>query len=67
MIDRVGFAVSALGVLVSAVLVTAALQAHLTGDESGWSVAFACLVQVFTVWQLVRDISRRRSTRSEAG
>ncbi|MET7858171.1 hypothetical protein ABZS81_13260 [Streptomyces sp. NPDC005318] len=57
MIDRVSLAVSALGVLISAVLVTAMLQAYLTGDESGWLVAFACLLQVFTAWQLVRDIS----------
>ncbi|MEU6010505.1 hypothetical protein [Streptomyces sp. NPDC047453] len=60
MIDRVGLAVSAVGVLVCPMLVIGALQAYLTGDQPGWLVASACLLQVTTVWQLVRDIRRRR-------
>ncbi|WP_326791978.1 hypothetical protein OHA79_08705 [Streptomyces sp. NBC_00841] len=67
MIDRVGLAVSALGVLVCLMLVTGALQAYPAGDESGWFVVFACLLQVANVLRLVRDIRRRRTMRSEAG
>ncbi|MFB7107549.1 hypothetical protein [Streptomyces sp. NPDC056190] len=60
MIDRVGLAVSAVGVLVCPMLVIGALQAYLTGDQPAWLVTLACLLQVTTVWQLVRDIRRRR-------
>ncbi|MEV5008810.1 MULTISPECIES: hypothetical protein [unclassified Streptomyces] len=60
MIDRVSLAVSALGVLVCLMLVIGALQAYLAGDQPAWLVALACLLQVTTVWQLVRDIRRRR-------
>ncbi|MFB6784703.1 hypothetical protein ACFCX0_47535 [Streptomyces sp. NPDC056352] len=67
MIDRVGLVVSALGVLVCLMLVSGALQAYLAGDESGWFVVLACLLQVANVWQLVRGIRRRRRMRSEAG
>lgn len=65
MIDRVSLAVSALGALVCLMLVIGASQAYLAGDEPAWLVALACLLQVTTVWQLVRDIRRRRP-RSEA-
>ncbi|MFF4824723.1 hypothetical protein ACFY20_17120 [Streptomyces sp. NPDC001312] len=41
-------------------LVIGALQAYLTGDQPAWLVALACLLQVTTVWQLVRDVRRRR-------
>ncbi|MET8534629.1 hypothetical protein ABZV67_22555 [Streptomyces sp. NPDC005065] len=67
MTDRIGLAISALGVLACLMLVTGAVQAYLTGDESGWFVAFAGLLQVVTAWQLVRDVQRRRRRRSEAG
>ncbi|MFF4796301.1 hypothetical protein ACFY2M_43230 [Streptomyces sp. NPDC001276] len=63
MIDRVGLAVSAVGVLVCLMLVIGALQAYLSGDQLAWLVALACLLQVGTVWQLVRDIRRRRPRR----
>ncbi|MGW2763685.1 hypothetical protein [Streptomyces sp. NPDC001275] len=41
-------------------LVIGALQAYLSGDQPAWLVALACLLQVTTVWQLVRDVRRRR-------
>ncbi|WP_392671300.1 hypothetical protein [Streptomyces sp. LN785] len=67
MTNRIGWAISALGVLACLVLVTGAVQAYLTGDEPGWLIAFAVLLQVTTAWQLVRDVQRRRRRRSEEG
>ena len=66
-INRVSLAISTLGALVCLMLVIGALQAYLTGGESAWWIASACLLQVTTVWQLVRDIRRRRRSRSDAG
>ncbi|MFE7216437.1 hypothetical protein ACFY0A_43485 [Streptomyces sp. NPDC001698] len=66
MIDRVDLVISALGTLACLMLVIGASQAYLAGDEPVWLVALACLLQVTSVWQLVRDIRRRRRPQSEA-
>ncbi|MFF9127899.1 hypothetical protein ACF09J_32340 [Streptomyces sp. NPDC014889] len=67
MTDRIGLAMSTVGVLACFMLVTGAVRAYLNGDDSGWFIAFAVLLQVTTVWQLVRDIQRRRRRRVQAG
>ncbi|MFD6421095.1 hypothetical protein [Streptomyces sp. NPDC060198] len=66
MTDRIGWAMSTAGVLVSFVLVSGAVQAYLNGDDSGGFVASAVLLQVATVRQLVRGVRRRRSGRIQA-
>lgn len=63
--DRFSLALSAWGVLVSAVLATDALRAYLTDGESAWFATCTCLLLASTVWQLVRDIRRRRRAQSE--
>ncbi|MGW2282438.1 hypothetical protein [Streptomyces sp. NPDC001770] len=60
-------AVSTVGILVALTLVTGAVQAYLNGDESGWFIACAALLQVATVRQLVREVRRRRSRGVRAG
>lgn len=67
MTDRISLAISTVGVLVALMLVTGAVQAYLNGDDSGWFIAWAALLQVATVWQLVHEVRRRRSRRVQAG
>ncbi|MGW0854419.1 hypothetical protein [Streptomyces sp. NPDC002690] len=66
MTDRIDLALSTVGVLVSLLLVTGAVQAYLSGDDSGWFIACAVLIQVATAWQLVREVRRHRSRRIRA-
>ncbi|MFI5808803.1 hypothetical protein [Streptomyces sp. NPDC051561] len=52
--------IDVLAVLVSAMLLAGGVQAYLSG-ESVWWVGLACALQVATVWQLARELMRRRS------
>ncbi|MFB7458374.1 hypothetical protein [Streptomyces sp. NPDC056188] len=65
-IDRIGLAISAAGVLACLMLVAGAAQAYMNGDDSGWFISFAVLLQITTVWQLVRDVKRHRRKRVQA-
>ncbi|MFI5808541.1 hypothetical protein [Streptomyces sp. NPDC051561] len=61
--DRVELAAVVAGVLVSLGLTVNAVHVHLRGAESVWWVVCLCLLQVNTVWQVVRGIRRRRRAR----
>ncbi|MFH9980591.1 hypothetical protein ACH4ND_15305 [Streptomyces sp. NPDC017179] len=65
MIDRIGLAISAAGVPACLMLVAGAARAYMAGDDSGWFISFAVLLQIATVWQLVRDVKRHRGKRHQ--
>ncbi|MCZ4126184.1 hypothetical protein [Streptomyces sp. H39-S7] len=60
--DRFSLLISTVAVLVSLMLLTAAIQGALAG-ESVWWIAWAFVLQITTIWQLAREGLRYRKGR----
>jgi hypothetical protein len=64
--DRVSFLLSASAAVLCVLLLTGGIEAYLSGASIWWT-AWAAMLQVATVWQVVRRFRRRRATRGDAG